>query len=166
MKTAKEIMVVSPKHCGRHETLQAVVNEMAKSNIGSLPVVDENKKVIGIITNHDICVALGNTQKAPHEIKVQEVMTRDVHTCSPEDDATTVLKIMRTKRVSRVPVVDNNFKLHGILSLNGIVRGIHESVDRDEISFGGKENILNTLHSIAERNQEHEHVGAGEYYGE
>lgn len=155
-------MVAAPKHCGRLETLQSVVSEMAKSNIGSLPVIDENKKVIGIITNHDVCVALGNSKRAPHEIKVQEVMTRDVHTCGPEDDAATVLKIMRTKRVSRVPVVDGHLKLQGILSLNGIVRGIHESIDRDEISFGGKENILNTLHSIAERNRE----PVGEYYGE
>ena len=56
MKTVKEIMVSSPQYCGKHETLQTVAEKMSKSNIGSLPVVDENKKPIGIITDRDICL--------------------------------------------------------------------------------------------------------------
>ncbi|HWY37856.1 MAG TPA: CBS domain-containing protein [Bacteroidia bacterium] len=162
MKTVKEIMVAAPKYCGKQESLQSVVSQMSKSNIGSLPVVDENKKVIGIVTNHDVCIALGKTNKAPHEIKVQDVMTAGVHTCQQEDDPSTVLKIMRTKRVSRLPVVDKEQRLKGILSLNGIVRSIYDGSSNNEVAFAEKENILSTIHSIAERNAEH----AGEYYGE
>ena len=152
MKTAKEIMVHSPEHCDQHETLLSVVGQMSKSNIGSLPVIDEDKKVIGIVTNHDVCMALGKTNKPPHEIKVHEVMSTNVHTCSQEDDAPTVLKIMRTNRVSRLPVIDEDNKLRGILSLNRMIRRVYDGSDKDEILFKGKENVLNTLRSITQEN--------------
>jgi CBS domain-containing protein len=145
MKTVKEIMVHSPKYCGRQETLQSVVAVMSKSNIGSLPVVDENQKVIGIVTNHDICVALGKTNKSPNQIKVADVMSTDVHTCSQEDDAPTVLKIMRTKRVSRLPVIDDENKLSGILSLNGIIRRVYEGSDKEDGLFNRREAVYNAV---------------------
>ncbi|HXB39757.1 MAG TPA: CBS domain-containing protein [Bacteroidia bacterium] len=152
MKTVKEIMVHEPKHCGKHENLQNVIAEMLKSNIGSLPVVDKEKKVIGIITDRDICGALARTNKHLVELRVHEAMTGHVHTCLVEDSTNTALKIMRTKKVGRLPVVDKKGCLKGILSLNTIIRQLHGSNDGAEAVFAGEENVVNTLHSIAERN--------------
>ncbi|MFN6039426.1 MAG: CBS domain-containing protein, partial [Bacteroidota bacterium] len=54
MKKIKEMMTASPKTVGKNESLKTVATQMSKSNIGSLPVVDENKKVVGIVTDRDI----------------------------------------------------------------------------------------------------------------
>jgi CBS domain-containing protein len=152
MKKIKEIMVDEPRHCEKSQSVQSVVTEMSKSNIGSLPVVDKNKKVIGVITDRDICVGLSNTNKPLTELKVHEVMSTQAHTCTPEDDASTALKIMRTKKVGRLPVVDKDGRLKGIVSLNGIVRHHHENNEKVEEQYPGEENVMNTLHAIADRN--------------
>ena len=153
MKTVKEIMVTSPKYCGSHETLQAIAEQMSKTNIGSLPVLDKNKKVVGIITDRDICVTAGNLRKRNlSEIKVQEVLNnRRIYTCTQEDDVQTALKMMRTKKVGRLPVVDEDFNLTGIISLNRIMRKAYGSSEEGELVYAGEENVMNTLHSLANR---------------
>ena len=146
-------MINSPKTCGKHETLQTVSRQMSKSNIGTLPVVDENKKVIGIITDRDICLAVGKRNRQPiSELKVQDVMTPRVHTCRPEDNVSAALKIMRTKHVSRVPVVDSEQRLKGIVTLKNIVRDTYESKDAGDIEFMGDENVIKTIYSLANKN--------------
>jgi CBS domain-containing protein len=135
MKTVKEIMYSTPKYCGKNESLLNAVREMSKSNIGSLPVVDSDKKVVGIITNRDVCTTLGKTSKTLAELKVQEVMTPEAYICTPEDDTKTALKIMRTKKVHRLPVVDKEGHLKGLLSLNTIVREFEGSREKAEIEY-------------------------------
>ncbi|HXD93355.1 MAG TPA: CBS domain-containing protein [Bacteroidia bacterium] len=152
MKKVKEMMIDTPKDCEKSHSIQRVIAEMSKSNIGSLPVVDKDKKVIGVITDRDICVGLGKINKPLDELKVQEVMSTQAYTCTPEDDASTALKIMRTKKVGRLPVVDKEGRLQGVVSLNGIVRHHHENNEKVEEQYTGEENVMNTLHSIADRN--------------
>ncbi|HTA62610.1 MAG TPA: CBS domain-containing protein [Bacteroidia bacterium] len=154
MKTVKEIMYRAPKYCTEKETLLNAVKELSRASIGSLPVVDSNKKVVGIITTRDICNTLGRTSKALTEIKVEDAMNYEAHFCHPEDDTQTVLKIMRTKKVHRLPVVDKEGHLKGLLSLNGIVREL-AGKERAEIEYAGAENIVKTLRAIAEKKHEH-----------
>ncbi len=151
-------MVAYPQYCEKHETLQTVAEQMSKSNIGSMPVVDENKKPIGIITDRDICLTAAARSKKPlSELKVQEVTNKQkVHTCSTEDNLQTALKIMRTKKVGRLPVVDHEQKLAGIVSLNHIVRKTHGNEDETEVGYKGEENVMKTLHSLASRKNENE----------
>ncbi|MFI5150981.1 MAG: CBS domain-containing protein [Bacteroidia bacterium] len=156
MKTIKEIMVLAPQHCTRNETLKDISIRMHKANIGSLPVLDENKKVVGIITDRDIALSLGKHDNKPHaDLKVHEIMTSKVHTISPEESTTTALKIMRTNMVGRLPVVDNKRELKGMVSLNRILRDSRGTKEADELEYAGEENVLLTLHSIAERNAVH-----------
>lgn len=152
MKKVKEIMTTEPFSCQQNETIQTVANQMSKSNVGFLPVVDDSKKVIGTITDRDVALAMGNTEKSAKDIKVQEVMNQEVHTISPEDDATTALKIMRTKQVGRLPVIDKEQHLTGVVSLMGIARKIKNTTEKDLLERQGDENIVNTFYSIAERN--------------
>ncbi len=150
-------MVVSPKYCGKHETLHDAAIQMFKANIGSLPVVDENKKLVGIITDRDICLAAANSDKKNlSEVKVHEVINRgiQVHTVTPEDDLQTALRIMRIKKVGRLPVVDREQTLQGIVSLNHILRKTHGSDDEAEVEYAGDENVIKTLHALANRKLE------------
>ncbi len=153
MRKVKEIMATDLKTVGKNESLKTVAAQMAKANIGSLPVVDENQQVIGMITDRDLSIAFSKIDKTANEIKVQEVMTKNVFTCKEEDDPVTALGIMRTKKVGRLPVVDTQNKLKGIITLDSILRKAQHTSDEEEILFRGKENVLNTLNSIAERNE-------------
>lgn len=153
MKKIKEIMTATPKTVGKNESLKIVATQMSKSNIGSLPVVDENQQVIGMITDRDMSMAFSKFDKPAKEIKVQEVMTKNIFTCREEDDPIKALGIMRANKVGRLPVVDKDNKLKGIITLDGILRKAQHSEQKDEILYKGKENVLNTLNSIAERNE-------------
>ncbi len=153
MKAIREIMATSPISCGKNETIQSVVSNMSKSNIGFLPVVDESKKVIGTITDRDVCLAIGKSNKPVHELKVHEVMNKNTHLIRQEEDVASALRIMRTNKVGRLPVVDTDNHLKGIVSLTRIARKIKDSQDKAELEYAGKENVINTLSAIAERNQ-------------
>lgn len=152
MKKISEIMTGTPLSCRANETIQSVASQMAKSRIGFLPVVDENKKVIGTVTDRDVTLAIGNTNKSANELKVQEVMSKEVETINPEAEATEALKIMRTKQVGRLPVVDSEEHLTGVVSLMDIARKVKDTPEKETIEHEGEENIVNTFYSLAERN--------------
>ena len=154
MKTVKEIMFRMPNCCEKNESLNKALEKMSNSNIGSLPVIDKDRKVVGIITNHDVCVALAKTHRSPDEIKVHEAMTPGAHTCRPDDDTIDALKIMRLKKVHRLPVVDALGRLQGLLSLNNIIHRLELSGENAEIEHEGEENVVKTLRSIAGRRYE------------
>ena len=153
MKTIKDIMTSSPKTCKKTDGVQTVAKQMASSNVGSMPVVDENSKIVGMITDRDIALSIGKNDKSINDLKVSDVMTSSVETISAESDATEALKLMRTKKIGRLPVVDSEKRVKGIITLNGIVRGVRDASDKEEIGFKGKENVISTLQAIAERNE-------------
>lgn len=154
MKTVKEIMFRSPNYCEKNESLHRALEKMSSSRIGSLPIVDSNKKVVGIITNQDICRVLANTHRTSDEIKIHEAMTPEAFTCRPDDYTNDALKIMRLKKVRRLPVVDALGKLQGLLSLNSIIHCFERSGESAEIEHEGEENVVKTLRSIAAKRYE------------
>ncbi|MGZ3862225.1 MAG: CBS domain-containing protein [Bacteroidia bacterium] len=172
MKTVEEIMVKNPKACGKHDAIPKVVKEMADSGIGTLPVVDRDNKVIGIITDRDICLAIGKTNKHISDLKVFEAMTHQAHTCSPEDGPEKVFEIMRSNKVGRLPVIDENKKLKGIVSLKTVLRQLPNNPLTKNLSEAAKkDNIYYTLDAMAESNTimspyEYEHYGYNEHWGE
>jgi CBS-domain-containing membrane protein len=94
---------------------------MWNRNCGILPVVNNESKVIGVITDRDICIALGTRNRLAGEITVNEVFTRRLFACKPEDDIRMALATMAQERVRRLPVVDDEGKLFGILSMDDVV---------------------------------------------
>lgn len=156
MKTIREIMTKTVQSVDRNANLQAAANQMSQSKIGFLPVVDENKKVVGTITDRDVALAVGKINRSPAEVKVQDIMNKTVHTANANDNATVALNTMRTKQVGRLPVVDNEQHLEGVVTLMGIARQVQNAPDEKELETGGADNILNTLYAIAERNDKKE----------
>src|SRR5258708_7014026 len=133
MKPVKDIMKLQPVSVVKNETVKNAVNQMDRSNIGFLPVVDENQKVVGTVTDRDIALAIGKLNKPANEIKVHEVMNSIIHSIKPEDDTASALKVMRTKKVGRLPVVDSENKLKGVVSLMGITRKVKEGNGLSEL---------------------------------
>jgi CBS-domain-containing membrane protein len=73
------------------------------------------------ITDRDICVAIATRGQTADRIAVSDVTAGKAYTCAPDDDATIALQTMKSQRVRRLPVVDAEGRLKGILSLNDVV---------------------------------------------
>jgi len=94
---------------------------MWKGNCGFLPVVDAEQRVCGVLTDRDICVALGTRNQTAGEVRVEEVVQRKVHACNPEDEIHVALQTMREGHVRRLPVVEANGALAGVVSMDDIL---------------------------------------------
>ncbi|HVB32985.1 MAG TPA: CBS domain-containing protein [Patescibacteria group bacterium] len=117
----KDVMTGTPVSC-RLETNLAAASEMLwNQNCGILPVVNDQGKVVGVITDRDMCIALGTRNRLAGEIAVGEVISGKVFSCGPEDDLQTVLTAIGRMQVRRMPVIDAKSKLVGLLSMDDLV---------------------------------------------
>jgi CBS domain-containing protein len=123
----RDVMRKGAVFCCLDTDLAAAVELMCKNGCGFLPVVGEGGNVIGVITDRDICIALGTRNQKPTEVHVKDVMLPEQHTfpklftCTPDDDIHCVLKTMRMERIRRVPAIDREGALMGILSMDDIM---------------------------------------------
>ena len=147
--TVKDFMTSDVESCNETTDLAAAAMIMWRRDCGFVPVVDTvTKKVIGVITDRDICMAVATKGRRASEIHVGDVMVGAPHTCVPSDSVHRALDVMREKRVRRLPVVDPQGALTGILSLNDIV--LHSRSAREAVfSDVNPEEILETLRGIS-----------------
>jgi CBS domain-containing protein len=115
-----DVMTAHVQCCSPSTDLAAAAVMMFAGDYGALPVVLEHK-VIGILTDRDIAIALGTRGKRASEIPVREVMSTTMYACDPDDDIHTALKTLRREKVRRLPVIDSRGELQGIVSLNDVV---------------------------------------------
>lgn len=120
MKIA-ELMTRNVRPCSPRSSLAHAAQLMWDHDIGALPVVDDEQRVIGMITDRDICIAAATKHQDIAGIRVGEVTTGQVYSCKPEHDVREALKTFQQARVRRLPVVDDDGRLQGILSMNDIV---------------------------------------------
>jgi CBS domain-containing protein len=121
MMTAKNLMTPDVKSCSADADLATVAKIMWDCDCGIVPVVNEERKVIGMITDRDICIAAATRSTAPANIRAREVMSGHVHKCFSEADVSTVLTTMKERRVRRLPVLDQQERLVGIISMSDLV---------------------------------------------
>ena len=119
--TVKDIMTVAPEACRPDDNLATAVELLWKADCGVLPVTDHTGRVAGIVTDRDICIALGTRNVRASDIRVESVMRKTVQVCEPTDDVLSALSRMADRRVRRLPVVDSANRLVGILSLSDAV---------------------------------------------
>jgi len=146
MKVA-DVMTKPPAYCNPQTNLAAAVEILWKHNCGALPIVNSEEKVVGLVTDRDMCVALGTRNRLPSEVTVNEVTSGKVVACKPDDDLRGALAAMAQAKVRRLPVIDAAGKLQGILSMDDVVlRAEAATLKRDsELSL---EDIVNTLKSV------------------
>jgi CBS domain-containing protein len=109
----------SPAHsCTAETSLAAAAMVMRDYKCGALPVLDEQGRPIGILTDRDVCMAVARKNRFPAAISVHEVMTPHPLTCSPGTGLTLAIEAMTEHRVRRLPVVDAEGRLVGIVSLS------------------------------------------------
>lgn len=116
----QDVMVRGVRFCSPETNLATVAKIFWEQGCGALPVV-ESGRAIGMITDRDIAIALGTRNAKAGDSFVREVALPKVFFCLPQDDIHTALNTMRAQQVRRLPVVDNEGALVGILSLDDIV---------------------------------------------
>ena len=117
----KDIMTANAKACTLTNSLAEAAGFMWEHDCGILPVLAEAGKVVGLITDRDICMAAAMRNRNLEKIAVEDVVSKNVFSCKPDDDVRAALKTMQENRVRRLPVVTVDGKLEGILSMNDIV---------------------------------------------
>jgi len=117
----KDVMTGTPYCVSLQANLGMATELMWKGNCGFLPVVDAERKVCGVVTDRDICVALGTRNQTAGEVRVGEIVQRKVYACNPEDDVHMALQTMREGHVRRLPVVDASKNLAGVVSMDDIL---------------------------------------------
>jgi CBS domain-containing protein len=120
----EQLMTKSPKSCQPGDTLDEAAQMMWDRDCGCLPVAadDGSQRVIGMITDRDICMAAHFHGRPLTAIRVADAMARDVWACNPGDAPCEAEAIMREARVRRLPVVDEANQLLGLISLADLAR--------------------------------------------
>jgi CBS domain-containing protein len=119
--TVKEVYTMQLTTCRPETNLAAATALLWEKDCGVLPVLNEMGELAGILTDRDICIALGTRNRVPSEITVREVMGTNPSICKSTDDIRTALQIMRETKVRRLPVVDERGVVEGVVSISDIV---------------------------------------------
>lgn len=118
----KDLMTTEVKCCAANSTLNTAAQMMWDNDIGCVPVVGQDGRVIGMLTDRDVCMA-AYTQGVPlMGSLVTSAMSKEVFSSTPDRDIGDAEKLMREKQIRRLPVIDAQGLLAGIISLNDIAR--------------------------------------------
>jgi len=117
-----QLMTQNVRTCHSEDTLHTAAQIMWDNDCGCVPVTDADRRVVGMLTDRDICMA-AYTQGGPlRALKVSSAMSKKLHACKPEDSLATAEEILRANQIRRLPVVDHEGRLVGIVSLNDLAR--------------------------------------------
>jgi CBS domain-containing protein len=139
MTKIADIMTRSLATVRRDETLQAAARRMLEMDVGSLPVLD-GKAVAGMVTDRDITIRGVAAGMIPQESLVADVMTAEVRCCRVDDSVEQVMDEMGDLQVRRLPVLDANNEIVGIVALGDIAtrQSAHTDETLREISTPGR----------------------------
>ncbi len=118
----KQLMTSDVATCRPDSNLAVVAQLMWDRDCGLVPVVDATGKVVGVITDRDVCIAAATRRLAPEQITAAQAMSHQpIHTIRPDDRVEQALAMMKRFQVRRLPVVGADRALKGIVSLNDLV---------------------------------------------
>jgi len=100
-------------------SLADIAARMEKEDIGALPV-GEDDRLIGMVTDRDIAVRAFCEQSDPMKLTARDVMSEPIVFCTANEDLEDAVRIMESKQVRRLPVIDNNRRMVGMLSLGDV----------------------------------------------
>jgi CBS-domain-containing membrane protein len=117
-----EVMTHDAVSCRSSESLAQAAQLMWDNDCGCVPVVDDEERVIGMVTDRDVCMAALHSGKPLHETPIGDVMAKRPATVRPDDGIDDAQDVMCEKRVRRLPVTDVAGRLVGVLSLHDLAR--------------------------------------------
>ena len=149
----KDVMTSNPLTCAPETNLAAAGELLLQGDCGLLPIVEDGR-LIGVVTDRDMYIALATRNRPAAEISVREVGVKPVFTCSPEDDVHAALAGMTAHRVRRLVVEGFGSSPVGVVSIDDLVRsaGPRQPLRNDE--------VIAALRVIATRHHPVSHVTA------
>lgn len=147
----QDICTREAKSCTPATNLAEAAKILWESDCGIVPVIDEGRKLVGVITDRDICMAVATRNKLASGIRVGEVMSGEVHFCRPDEPVRDALHTMREAQIRRLPVVDGRRTLVGILSVNDAV--LASRAAQGKAAEALIQDIMLTLMAISEHRQ-------------
>lgn len=130
----EQIMTWNPECCYPTDSLNDAARLMWEGDFGSLPVKDGDGRLVGMITDRDVCMAAYTQGGSLRDHTVATAMAETVVSCTPEHSVADAEKLMQDNQVRRIPVQTDG-RLVGILSLNDIAIGATRTSDAREVNF-------------------------------
>jgi CBS domain-containing protein len=131
----KEVMTEDPVCCLPGDTVDQAAQLMKDDDVGSIPVIadQKTKRLLGIITDRDLAMKVVAPAREVAAVRVEEVMTRDPVTCHADDDLDEAIDAMEMHQVRRIPVVDGNHRIIGIIAQADIATRVKEPETTAEV---------------------------------
>jgi len=100
---------------------------------------------VGVITDRDICMATATQHESPDAVRVGTVMNRRAVTCAPSEDVHAAMRRMNEAQVRRLPVLDQQGRLSGVLALNDLALAAERTAHRESVSYGDVMGVLRAI---------------------
>jgi CBS domain-containing protein len=127
-KKCRDVMTEDLVFCTPGDAVSEVARMMKREDIGPVLIVDnkQSKTLVGIVTDRDLALKVVGEGRDPKSTKVEDVMTRKLITCHADDNVENAMKAMAQYQLRRIPVVDENMKLVGIISQADVATRVDE----------------------------------------
>ena len=146
--TVREVMTAEVTTCRLDTNLAAASALLWENDCRALPVLNSAGEFVGVLTDRDICIALGTRNVRASELTAGQVIGGGAAVCSSTDDTLAwPLQTMRVAKIRRLPVVNDQRRLEGIVSIDDV--DFSESRDGDMVSLGDVLRAVQASQSIA-----------------
>ena len=131
--SGRTVVTVEPS-----ETIADVVDLLNEHSIGAIVVSEDDKNILGIISERDVVRHISREQEGTLRLRVEDLMTENVMTCQLDDDLEATMRIMTNGRFRHMPVVDSNNELSSIVSLGDLVGARLEALEAQNTELQGR----------------------------
>ena len=135
MARCGDVMTREPACCEPADSIPRIAQLMKTEDVGAVPVVElkTSRKLVGIVTDRDIVVKIVADGKTVEKSTARDAMTNNPVTCREDDDVSQAVARMAERKVRRIPVVDGNGALRGIIAQADIATRVHRDTTTGEL---------------------------------
>jgi CBS domain-containing protein len=133
--TCRDIMTENPTCCTASDSAARAAEIMRSEDVGPVPVVNDHstKHLVGIVTDRDLAIKVIAEGLNPNSVTLNDIMSRDLVTCGPSDSLDDAMAAMADHQVRRIPIVDDNRRVIGIIAQADLARCVDEQTVGDVV---------------------------------
>ena len=131
----REVMTENPVCCLPTDRVSQAARTMRREDVGAVPVIsdEQSRELIGIVTDRDLAIKVVAESRDPNNTKVQDVMASTIVACRASDDVSIAIKAMEEYQIRRIPVLDGDNRIIGIISQADVATRLGEPETTAEI---------------------------------
>lgn len=122
----KDVMKTDVGFCSTEDSLMKTAELMRHRDCGVVPVVDEENRVVGMLTDRDLCLAVVARNRKASDVKTKDLIKGEAIVCSPDDKLEDALGKLRKNQIKRLAVIGADGELVGIISVSDILSGVRK----------------------------------------